>query len=120
MSGLYECASCGNYLTHSKKFEEALEVGCTEKGFYIAKEICDCGDVRLSGGENYCDGVDRGIIMIGGNPKNYSTEEIDNMDVFEAEMLEECEESESEFSTVEGTIYTESTRMVHLKRKEPR
>lgn len=88
------CSSCNKYYSYPKRFDDALEVGCKEKGFYQAIVECSCGELRIAGGENHSDGDLTGIMMFG---YHYSEEKYpEQLDKFKALMLTPCYKNDPE------------------------
>lgn len=110
--GLYKCQNCNQYFGYPQEFEDDLDSEVIKKGVYRAIVRCECGNTHGIGGERceYDEGVPA-IMMFGFDLRNYKTRVDEELKVYNAVMLIECEESESEAATWDG-------RRINLKAKE--
>jgi len=112
MSGLYQCPHCKQYYTASEEADREIDK-CSED--YEVSQcilVCQCGHKHGIGGEHTIDEeAGPGILMFGFEP---TEEDVLQYNVYPAVMLVECDEEDSEISTMDG--YGENIRIVYLRR----
>ena len=95
MSGLSRCPICSRYYTYSDEFDMALSEGCESAAKYYKAVIkCQCSDKSVAGGESAImdfEPYKEGIMMFG---FNYNESEHQNLQIFDAVMLIECEKDD--------------------------
>lgn len=95
MSGLSRCPMCNRYYTYSDEFDIALSEGCESAAKYYKAVIkCQCGNKDVAGGESVImnfEPYDECIMMFG---FKYDETKHKDLQIFDAVMLIECEESD--------------------------
>jgi len=117
LSGLYKCPNCEKYYSYDDAFDTKLSEQCELENTYQAVIKCQCGAKHIAGGDLYefdCGINEKGIMMFG---NDYNEETDKGLDIFDAVMLVECEENDSDkvASTYSSESFAHAGRTIYLK-----